>query len=338
MSIKQVFLSNQAHACLSLSLCALAGTYAVSGSTESKAASVETPSAQPVADACAAASGMENAACGNPANFSAPDPPQPACGATAGEYVLGFNEEFNADLNPVVWQDRLWLSKLVRPVNYEISNGSLKLWLERNPYTEDKNFFTRTLHTSPYVNVDGLSGRTGYMQRYGCFEMEAKLPFGKGHFPAFWLTSADPQLHNEIDMMESFTRDVYIDEQWHPVAYAVTVHRGCTEADPDCNLNIRSKTYDTMNWYPGVDLSAGFHNYAVKWQPDQLTFYFDGQPIRVTPVSFPEPMYILLDTKPDPWSLPDDTTPTRSTTGFDPGAVYEINYVRAWCFQAFGCR
>jgi beta-glucanase (GH16 family) len=83
-----------------------------------------------------------------------------------------------------------------------------------------------------------------------------------------------------------------------------------------------SKTLQT------VDLSAGFHTYAVKWEPGRQTFYFDGQPFWTVNVSMSDPMYIMLDL----WfgsasGTPDGSTPTGE------GNSFEVNYVRAWQFK-----
>ncbi len=73
------------------------------------------------------------------------------------------------------------------------------------------------------------------------------------------------------------------------------------------------------------DLSAAFHKYAVKWEANKQTFYFDGREVYSLAVSMPDRMYIMLDL----WygsasGQPDNTTPTGS------GNSYEVNYVRAW--------
>jgi beta-glucanase (GH16 family) len=77
-----------------------------------------------------------------------------------------------------------------------------------------------------------------------------------------------------------------------------------------------------------VDLSAGFHKYAVKWEPNKQTYYLDGQAVYTLNISMGDPMYIMLDL----WfgsasGSGDSTTPTGK------GNSYEVNYVRAWKFK-----
>ena len=76
------------------------------------------------------------------------------------------------------------------------------------------------------------------------------------------------------------------------------------------------------------DLSSSFHKYGVKWEPNKITFYYDGQQVYSANVSMSDRMYILLDL----WygsasGTPDNTTPQGKTNAF------EVNYVRAWKFK-----
>jgi beta-glucanase (GH16 family) len=78
----------------------------------------------------------------------------------------------------------------------------------------------------------------------------------------------------------------------------------------------------------GVDLSADFHKYAVKWEPNKQTFYFDGKVVTTIDVSMSNPMYLLLDL----WfgsasGTPDGSTPQGKSNS------YIVNYVRAWQFK-----
>jgi beta-glucanase (GH16 family) len=183
----------------------------------------------------------------------------------------------------------------------------LKIWPQRDA---SGNFFNRTIDT------DGK-----YYQTYGYFEMEAKLPVGRGVWPAFWLFNHPGDRRPEIDIMEAYPgggpNSGWGDSNLHPVAFAATVWPNGAS-----NPAAGSKTLQT------VDLSAGFHTYAVKWEPGQQTYYFDGQPFWTLNVSMSDPMYVMLDL----WfgsasGTPDGSTPTGE------GNSFEVNYVRAWQFK-----
>ena len=220
-----------------------------------------------------------------------------------GKFSLAFSDEFNGStLDAAKWNDRIWYETANATKNYAVSNGSLKIWPQRDATGK---FFNRTIDT------DGK-----YYQTYGFFEIEAKLPIGKGTWPAFWLFNHIGTRRPEIDIMEAYAgggpNSGWSDANFHPTAYAATIWIDAG------NLG-GTKTMVTS------DLSAAFHKYALKWEAGMQTFYFDGKPVYSKGVAMPDPMYIMLDL----WygsasGQPDNTTPTGI------GNSYEVNYVRAW--------
>lgn len=98
---------------------------------------------------------------------------------------------------------------------------------------------------------------------YGRFEMRARLPVGQGMWPAFWMLATDPSIYGvwaasgEIDIMESIGgSQVY-----------GTIHYGDTAP-----ANVFS---GTSTFVAGA--TAGFHVYAVEWEPTEIRWYVDGQ-------------------------------------------------------------
>jgi beta-glucanase (GH16 family) len=237
--------------------------------------------------------------------------PSPSTGALtpfgqdASAYTLTFSDEFDSNLNTGVWNDAIWYESSNATKNYTVENGALKIWPQRDA---NGNFFNRTIDT------DGK-----YYQTYGYFEIEAKLGVGMGTWPAFWLFNHIGSRRPEIDVMEAYAgggpNSGWSDSNLHPTAYAATIWS-------DGGVLAGTKTLQT------TDLSAGFHKYAVKWEPNKQTFYFDGQPFYVLNVSMGDPMYLMLDL----WfgsasGSPDNSTPTGKTNS------YEVNYIRAWQFK-----
>jgi beta-glucanase (GH16 family) len=222
------------------------------------------------------------------------------------QYTLSFAEEFDR-FDSSVWNDHIWYEKSNPTKNYTVANGVLKIWPQQDA---SGKFFNRTLDT------DGK-----YTQQYGYFEMEAKLPRGQGVWPAFWLFAHPGNRRPEIDIMEAYPSAEgwgFVDKTGiaRPNVYAATIWR--TEGD-----QAGQKMVST-----GKDLSAGFHKYAVKWEPDKQTFYFDGREIWSRRIEMPDPMYIMLDL----WfggaaGAPDESTPQGKSNAF------EVNYVRAWKFR-----
>lgn len=220
-----------------------------------------------------------------------------------GSWRMTFADEFDGSaLNTARWNDTIWYEASNPTKNYAVSNGSLKIWPQRDATGK---FFNRTIDT------DGK-----YYQQYGFFEIEAKLPIGKGTWPAFWLFNHIGTRRPEIDIMEAYAgggpNSGWSDANFHPTAYAPTVWI-------DAGRLAGTKTIQT------ADLSASFNKYALKWEANKQTFYFNGKEVYSLNVTMPDQKYIMLDL----WygsasGQPDNTTPTGI------GNSYEIKYVRAW--------
>jgi beta-glucanase (GH16 family) len=266
----------------------------------------ETPQAQADSQAQAAAQNVAAAAVA----AAAPATPVESTpfGQDASAYKLTFTEEFDS-YNDKLWNDRMWYESSNTTKNYTVEEGKLKIWPQRDA---SGNFFNRTIDT------DGK-----YYQTYGYFEVEAKLPKGKGTWPAFWLFNHIGDRRPEMDVMEAYAGG----NGWgkldangvaRPTVFAATVWKGDYEGQ-----QVGMKMHDA-----GADLSEGFHKYAVKWEPNKQTYYFDGKEILVVNTTMSDPMYLMLDL----WfgsasGTPDDSTPQGKSNS------YEVNYVRAWQFK-----
>jgi len=131
------------------------------------------------------------------------------------------------------------------------------------------------------VDRDGPGAR-GFSQKYGYFEMTAKLPAGAGVWPAFWLEGADKQSGtSEIDVMEYYGHA--------PDEYHITEHYW-----------INGK--DTLGaWHivtvPGGILTTKYNTYGVAITPQNTIFYFNGAEVwrTPTPAEYNQPMYLLAD-------------------------------------------
>jgi beta-glucanase (GH16 family) len=271
-----------------------------------------------VAEAAPAAASTGTASpASSPATASAAAPapaPAPATGVSgpygqnAANYTLTFTEEFNS-FNTSRWNDTIWYEKSNATKNYTVENGALKIWPQRDATGK---FFNRTIDT------DGK-----FYQKYGYFEMEAKLPKGKGTWPAFWLFNHIGDRRPEMDIMEAYAGGNgwgYLDASGvhRPTVYAPTVWKGDKEGQM-----MGFKMHQA-----GMDLSESFNRYAVKWEPNKQTYYFNGKEVLVVNVAMGDPMYIMLDL----WfgsasGTPDNSTPQGKSNSF------EVNYVRAWQFK-----
>ena len=224
-------------------------------------------------------------------------------------YVLTFQDEFDGNsLDRRKWNDHIWYDPPSDTKDYGVSGGTLKIW----PQPDSSGKFKERILTT--------AGK--FEQAYGYFEMEAKLPIGAGCWPAFWLLNSDaPPGEPEIDIMEAYPGDktgYWANAKQHPVRYGVSYFQhGANQPGLQA----------TAAPYTG-DLSTAFHKYGVKWEPDRISFYFDGKLVHSAEVPMARKMYILLDMQYGSASgQVDETTP------LGPSNSFEIKYVRAWTFK-----
>jgi beta-glucanase (GH16 family) len=146
-----------------------------------------------------------------------------------------------------------------------------------------------------------------FRQTYGYFEINAKMPAGKGLWPAFWLLPSGGRWPPEIDVLEVFGQD--------PGTLYVSVHSAET-----------GHHVGTTKTVPVPDTSLDFHRFGVLWTAGSLIWYFDGCPVAElpTPADLHGPMYLLLNLAVGgTWpGYPDEHTHFP--------AKFQVKYVRAF--------
>jgi beta-glucanase (GH16 family) len=229
-------------------------------------------------------------------------------GQPASKYAVTFAEEFDGtSLNASRWNNHEWWDNPPNPIiNYAVSNGTLKIYPQQDPSTGE--FIDRT------VDTDGH-----FSQAYGFFEIEAKLPYGKGPWPGFWMLNHTTSHRPEIDIFEAYSgggpNSGWSDSNLHPNVYSATIWR-------DGGIRASSIKVQTP------DLSAGFHKYGMRWDTNRITFYFDGAQVGSTSIRMNAPMYLLVSL----WFGSASGTPDGTTPKY-PDNPLEVNYVRAWKFR-----
>jgi len=252
-----------------------------------------------------------------------PDAPVPNNNILDG-YELVFSDEFNgSELDASKWNTSyLWGPYLV--INSEeqfyvdiLNDPSFGF----NPFTFDGNHMTiNSIKTPPELlsrsmNQPYLSGvitsYDAFKFTYGYMETRAKVTFGRGYWPAFWLLNAyyvDDK--PEIDIMEFIGHDQ--DVVYHTYHYY------------DSEGNLRSTESKPT---PGVDYTSDFHTYAAEWRPGTIIFYIDNVEVhRVTdPKVSQQEMYVIANTALGGWwaGPPDESTPFPGEFTMDYIRVYQ---------------
>lgn len=152
-----------------------------------------------------------------------------------------------------------------------------------------------------------LTTKFSFSQRYGYFEVEARLPAGKGFWPSFWLLPVSGKWPEggEIDVFEGLgdPRTIY-----------ATVHSGKDHRQTQRKVALP------------FDASSGFHKYGVAWTARTIAWYVDRNKVMETPTppDVNQPMFMIIGLAVGgPWGgYPD------ASTRF-PGR-YEVRRVQAW--------
>ncbi len=208
-------------------------------------------------------------------------------------YHLTFDDEFNFFNSTPNGTATTWATTLWGVRNFSAGAGDQSYFSDSsvgvNPFAVGGGVLTIT--AAPGTNPAGRQYNSGvidskamFSQTYGYFEMRAELPAGAGMWPAFWTQDTNDYAAREIDVLEAFG------------APNASGEGGAHSAHWD--VHDTSNPSGTGAWAPVVpDATAGFHAYGVMWDPKNVTFYFDGQPIGqvATPANLNVPQYLIAN-------------------------------------------
>ncbi|HWR14418.1 MAG TPA: glycoside hydrolase family 16 protein [Terriglobales bacterium] len=212
----------------------------------------------------------------------------------------------------LVWSDefkgnRLDSSKWNVLTREQSKHDELQYYVPDEVYVENGSLRLRS-RVRDFGGMHYTSGRVDTSRKfavtYGRFEIRAKLPGGKGLWPAHWLypqnrdwamerlmaaavAAGDERLipeerpwYTEIDIMEFLGHETN-------VVYG-TLHYYTFKGE---------KKATSGTWRGNVDYTKDFHVYALEWEPDAIRWYVDDQLIYTTVNGVPHtPHYLILNT------------------------------------------
>lgn len=244
-------------------------------------------------------------------------------------YTLLWHDEFNGD----TLDTSIWGKEVHKPgwVNNELQSYTSS---DENIFIKDGNLVIKALKTVDENGKESYTSgriRTRYKKEftYGRVEVRAKVPKGRGLWPAAWLMPASDEkygqwpLGGEIDIMEILGHETN-------KTYS-TIHFGLPHSQSGNN-------YRTPVGEP--DFSEEFHVFSVEWEPGEMRFYCDDQPVhtvnkwytayyRQVPAPFPAPFdsdfYVILNLAVGG----DWPGKPNEYTDFD-NAEYYVDYVRVY--------
>lgn len=219
---------------------------------------------------------------------------------SADQWKLVWSDEFD---EPTVNESKWNVLDVASPRNNEleyytpeevsVTDGMLRI-------RSDKRNYNGLNYTS-----GALSTKNKFEFLYGKVEIHAKLPAGKGIWPAHWMIPSDHRSPYEIDIMEMLgqnPRKLYLTHHW---------------------LGENRKQY--MGTYTGTDFSKSFHTFSIIWEPEKITWYIDGiERFASTTHIQDTPAYLYLNTAVG-GNWPGSPDPTTQFPQY-----HDIDYVRVY--------
>src|SRR5579884_175398 len=212
------------------------------------------------------------------------------------EWQLTWSDEFNGDsINTNQWVFDIGNGK---PGNPGWGNDELEFYRLENARVSD-GLLHITARAEDYGGQHYTSARMKtrglFSQARGRFEFRARLPQGKGYWPAIWLLPQDTKYgrwaaSGEIDVMENRGDD--------PSRVLGTIHFG-GEFPKQTHSKGPSFTF------PAGDSVTNFHIYAIEWATNSIKWYVDSTLYETQtnwwssggkyPVPFDQPFYIVMN-------------------------------------------
>jgi beta-glucanase (GH16 family) len=201
-------------------------------------------------------------ACGGGGSSAAPAPPSPTSTPAPSGWTLVFADEFDVPgaPDPARWNHEIgYIANdekqyyTSRSENARIEDGVLVIEARRERWMGYD-------YTSARLNT---KGRAEFL--YGKVEIRARLPTGRGTWPALWMLGANIDQAGwpgcgEIDIMENVGFD--------PGTIVASVHTAAYNHVQGTHKN--GTVAVVAPW-------ADFHVYGVEWYPDHIDAFVDGQ-------------------------------------------------------------
>ena len=241
-------------------------------------------------------------------------------------YDLLWNDEFNGDaLDETIWN--------YEPHEPGWTNEELQEYTTStdNVFVRDGNLVIKAIKSEKDGKDYYTSGKVTAQNKkdftYGKVVARAKVPEGKGLWPAIWMMPQDESYYGqwpkcgEIDIMEVLGSDV-------KTAYG-TLHYGEPHGEQQGTVVLDNGSF-----------ADDFHEYSVEWEPGEMRWYIDdelyltvndwftavqGEDEKPYPAPFDQPFFVQMNLAVG-GTWPGDPD---ENTDFD-NAEFEIDYVRVY--------
>jgi glucosylceramidase len=216
--------------------------------------------------------------------LASPDPlvpnnPPPPEGFQGEEKATNFDYDYDALTYELVWNDEFGYVGLPDPEkwNYDVGghgwgNNELQYYTDDGNASANGEVLTIEARAQIKNGKEYTSARLVTKNKgdwlYGKIEVRAKLPGGRGTWPAIWMLPTDWDYGDwpasgEIDIMEHVGYD--------PNKVHATVHTGAYNHTKGTQLGNGGVVVDQA--------VGGFHTYGIEWLPDKILFFIDGEQV-----------------------------------------------------------
>ncbi len=204
----------------------------------------------------------------------------------------------------LLWQDTFEKEGNLDPDIWTIETGGHGFGNNESQFytNQEKNIFVKdqmlhiAAHKEAYEHRNYTSAKISTYQkkhiRYGRIEVEAKLPKGKGTWPAIWLLGENKKeagwpLCGEIDLIEHIGR--------RPGQFHFSLHSK--------SFNHRKNNHLTYV-YEDLSLLEGFQIFSIDWDEKQISFYINNKLMATFKKSngasiedwpFDQPFYLIIN-------------------------------------------
>lgn len=241
-----------------------------------------------------------------------------------GDWQLVFSDEFDGTtLDQQYWSTCFWWGESgctiksnnelqwYQPENVTLAAGILRLTARQSEIrAPDGKLFAYTsgmISTGP--RASNRRGEAPFAFQYGYVEIRARVPAGRGFWPAFWLLPTNLDSTPEIDIMESLGNDTG----------EIMTYFHYTDS--------QGKAARAGQRWRGPDFSQTWNRFGLEWRPEALIWYLNNVELqRFEQVEFiPElPMYLILNLAVG-GNYPGDPDPATTFP-----SSFEIDYVRVY--------
>ena len=195
-----------------------------------------------------------------------------------GSWELVWSDEFDGEeLDADNWSPNIWPARKVndedqaytsREKNIRLEDGMLILEAHKEDY-EGAAYTSGRVHSS---------GKGDFL--YGRFEVRAKLPYGKGTWPAIWMLPSDPYKYATTcedgeDWQGSSTCNAWPNSGEIDIMEHVGYQMGHVHG------TVHNEAYYWAKWEQRKgrilidDVDEAFHVYALEWTPERIDIFVD---------------------------------------------------------------